>query len=111
MFPEKIWLIIDRSFCKGKKDWRGDPNLWIISNLVEKKTRFLSEKHYFQSVLWIEDFPYGQLVPCPGKRAFASPKKAVVLLSPMRASAPCCRVTPFPPRLFAEKNKEGKGKV
>jgi hypothetical protein len=27
--------------------------------------------------------PYGQRVPCPGKKAFASPKKAVVSLFPM----------------------------
>src|SRR4030066_1676583 len=83
---------------------------WIISNLVEKKTRFLYEKPYFQPVLWIEDFPYGQVVPCPGKRAFASPKKGVVPLSPMRASAPCCRAIPFPPRLFAARKKEEKGR-
>ena len=56
--------------------------------------------------------PYnGRVVPCPGKKACASPKKAVVPLSPMRASAPCCRAIPFPPRLFAERKKEANGKV
>src|SRR4030043_2278148 len=77
---------------------------------LRRKPVFFLKKPYFESVLWTEDFPYGQVVPCPGKRAFGSPKKAVVPLSPMRASAPCCRAIPFPPRLFAERKKEEKGR-
>jgi len=61
--------------------------------------------------LRIKDFLYGRLVPCPGKRAFASPKKAGVPLSPGRASAVISPAIPFPPRLFAERKQDGHRKV
>jgi hypothetical protein len=48
---------------------------WIISNLVEKKTGVFLKRIYFQLVLRIEKIPYGQMAPCPGKKAFASPKR------------------------------------
>ena len=41
-------------------------------------------------------------IPCPGKRASGSPKKAVFPLSLMRASAVFRQAIPSPPRLFAE---------
>ena len=50
------------------------------------------KKTHLQWVLRIEEFPYGQVVLCPGKRAFASPKKAVVLLGQ-------CGLSPFSAKL------------
>jgi len=42
---------------------------------------------YYQRVLRIEKTMYCPVVPCPGKKAFASPKKGAVPLFQMRASA------------------------
>jgi hypothetical protein len=80
--------------------------LWIISNLVEKKTGFFLKRIYFQLVLRIEKIPYGQMAPCPGKKAFASPKKAVIPFFPMRASAVSARVS-LSPRVSLRKQRGG----
>jgi hypothetical protein len=53
------------------------------------------EKQYF--------FKNGTRIPCPGKRASGSPKKAVFPLNPMRTSAVFRLAIPFPPRLFEER--------
>jgi hypothetical protein len=47
--------------------------------LKRKFVLFLKEFN-FQRVMQKEKAMYGQGIPCPGKKAFASPKKAVVPL-------------------------------
>ena len=49
---------------------------------------------------------YGQAVPCPGKKAFASPKKGVVPLFYMRASAVSARLS-LCPRVSLRKQRGG----
>jgi hypothetical protein len=66
-------------------------NIWIISNLVETKMDFFLKNFYYQGVMRMEKTRYCPVVPCPGKKAFASPKKAVVPLFLMRASAVSAR--------------------
>ena len=62
-------------------------------------------------VLRIEKIPYGQMAPCPGKKAFASPKKAVIPFFPMRASAVSAQLS-LSPRVSLRENEEGRtGKV
>jgi hypothetical protein len=78
---------------------------------LAEKSFFFLKKAYFQCVLRIEKIRYGRVGLCPGKRAFASPKKAGIPPSSMRASAVCSPTTAFPPRLFAERKMEGTGKV
>jgi hypothetical protein len=56
---------------------------------------------YFQVLLRIEITPYIQVVPCPGKKAFASPKSG----DPSLPEAGFRRFSPgisLPPHLFAE---------
>ena len=83
---------------------------WIISNLVKKKTGFFLKRIYFQLVLRIEKIPYGQMAPCPGKKAFASPKKAVIPFFPMRASAVSAQVS-LSPRVSLRKQEGELGRV
>ena len=59
----------------------------------------------------MKDSPFGRLVPCPGKRAFALPKKAGVPLCQRRVPAVISPAIPFPPRLFAERKQDGHGKI
>ena len=61
-----------------------------------EKTVFFLRRTYFQWVLLMEKSSHGRVVPCPGKRPFASPKKAVVPLFLMRASAVCSPAISFP---------------
>jgi hypothetical protein len=64
----------------------------------------------FQRVLRIEKNIYCQAVPCPGKKSFASSKKAVVpffLNAGFRRFSP---VIPLPPRFFAETKKGQRGR-
>ena len=73
--------------------------LWLICIFVERKKRFIPKKVIFSIFLWVlrmEKYSHGRVVPCPGKRPFASPKKAVVPLFPMRASAFCSPAISFP---------------
>jgi len=65
--------------------------MWIISNLVETKMDFISEKFFFQPVLWARETLYCEVVPCPGKKTFASSKKAVIPVFEMRASTVSAR--------------------
>ena len=58
---------------------------------LKRKAVFVLERTDSHWVLRIEITPYCQKVPCPGKKAFASPKKAVVPLFPRRASAVSAR--------------------
>src|SRR4030042_6244192 len=83
-------------------------NFRTIFNVVEKKTRFLSEKPYVQSVLGIEDFPYGQVVPCPGKKAFASPKKGGGPSFPNAGFRALLPHYPLPPASLCGKEEGGK---
>jgi len=81
----------------------------IGSNSVEKKISFFSEEFLFRSVLRIEKTVYCRVVPCPGKKAFASPKKAVTLFSE-------CGLPPFQPGGPSATaslcgNEKGNGKV
>ena len=54
---------------------------------------------HFRRVLQMKRFPYGQMASCPGKKTYALPKKAVVLLYPMRASPVSARLS-LSPRVF-----------
>jgi len=47
---------------------------------LKRKSGFFLKKIYFQWVLRIKKIPDGERIPCPGKKAFASPKKAVIPL-------------------------------
>jgi len=62
---------------------------------------FLSEKFLLSVGSANRESHVLPVVPCPGKKAFASPKKAVVPLFQMRASA-VQPGYPLPPGLFAE---------
>ena len=70
-------------------------NSWIISNLVETNMVFFLKSFYYQWVLRIEKTTYCPVVPCPGKKVprFAGPKKGVVPLFQMRASAVSARLS------------------
>jgi hypothetical protein len=59
----------------------------------------------------MKDFPYGRLIPWPGKRAFLSPKKAMVPFYPRGASAVINPAIPFPRGFFAERKQDGQKKI
>jgi hypothetical protein len=63
---------------------------------------------YLQGILGTEGIPYGQMASCPGKKAFSSPKKAVILLFPIRASAVSARLS-LCHRLSLRRQRRGSG--
>jgi len=54
---------------------------------LKRKAVFFLKRTYFHWVLRFEKIPYRQRVPCPAKKAYALPKKAVVPHFAKRASA------------------------
>jgi len=72
---------------------------------LKRKAVFAFEKIIFSSGSANRDRSEGQGIPCPGKKAFASPKKAVVPLfrCGFRRFSP---VTPLPPRLLRKRRGE-----
>ena len=58
---------------------------------LKGKSGFHLKRGLFQPVLRAENIFYCQLIPCPGKKTFASPKKVMVPFFPMRASAVSAR--------------------
>jgi hypothetical protein len=52
----------------------------IISSFVEKERSNISEKYLFSATSANGKNSFGPMGPCPGKKAFASPKKAGVPL-------------------------------
>jgi len=49
---------------------------------LKRKTVFFLKGTYFHWIPGIEIHAYCQRVPCPGKKAFTSPKKALIPLFP-----------------------------
>jgi hypothetical protein len=77
---------------------------------LKRKSGFFLKKMYFQLVLRREKIPYSQMVPCPGKKAFGSPKKAV---TPPFRDADFRRFIPgipFPPLPFTETKRGELGR-
>jgi hypothetical protein len=54
--------------------------VWTISSLVEKESSHISENFLFSVASANSENFFGPMGPCPGKKAFASLKKAVVSL-------------------------------
>ena len=71
---------------------------------LKRKSGFFLKRVDFQWVLRIEKISYCQAVPCPSKKAFASPKKAVIPLFSMRASAVSARIS-LSPRVSLRKRR------
>ena len=57
-------------------------------------------------------FPVGQISPLPGQKGIRLAKKRRwFLFCWMRASAVFSQAIPFPPRLFAEREEDGEGRL
>jgi hypothetical protein len=72
---------------------------------LKRKFLFFLKSFYFQWLLRIEKTFYCQVVPCPGKKAFASPKKGGGSSFPDAGFRRFGPAIPLPPRLFAEAKK------
>jgi len=95
----------------GNPDLKSGLNLRIISNLVEKKTRFLSEKAIFsigsmdrRLAVW----PSGSM---PGQKSIRLAKKGGGPSFPNAGFCALLSSYPFPPASLCGKEEGGNGKV
>jgi hypothetical protein len=84
---------------------------WIISNLIEKKNRFLSAKVVFPVSSANQRFLQRKGGPMPGQKNIRLAKKGGGLSVHKAGSAVFSQTIPFPPRLFAERKQVGNGKI